>query len=182
MLNLRKDSRVQLRAIFMDAISACEFRFPESEIRVRQSPCTELPSLRKCHFQEVNPNETVLLETRVINRFHQMTEHTPLRVAIIGGGIAGLAAARVLREQHDVTVYERNASDTAEAGAAVGLGPNGTKMAKSLGLAKESLKAVVSSGFRTFDQTGALLKKSKNLEWTVPRLSVLSGGWFTDRI
>lgn len=125
------------------------------------SPCTELPSLRKCHFQEVNPNETVLLETRVINRFHQMTEHTPLRVAIIGGGIAGLAAARVLREQHDVTVYERNASDTAEAGAAVGLGPNGTKMAKSLGLAKESLKAVVSSGFRTFDQTGALLKESR---------------------
>ncbi|KAH9233270.1 hypothetical protein K456DRAFT_1725351 [Colletotrichum gloeosporioides 23] len=90
-----------------------------------------------------------------------MTEHTPLRVAIIGGGIAGLAAARVLREQHDVTVYERNASDTAEAGAAVGLGPNGTKMAKSLGLTKESLKAVVSSGFRTFDQTGALLKESR---------------------
>ncbi|KAF4869658.1 FAD-dependent monooxygenase OpS4 [Colletotrichum siamense] len=90
-----------------------------------------------------------------------MTEHTPLRIAIIGGGIAGLAAARVLREQHDVTVYERNASDTAEAGAAVGLGPNGTKMAKSLGLDKESLKAVVSSGFRTFDQTGALLKESR---------------------
>ncbi|KAF4920015.1 6-hydroxynicotinate 3-monooxygenase [Colletotrichum viniferum] len=90
-----------------------------------------------------------------------MTEHTPLRVAIIGGGIAGLAAARVLREQNDVTVYERNASDTAEAEAAVDLGPNGTKIAKSLGLAKESLKAVVSSGFRTFDQTGALLKESR---------------------
>ncbi|KAH0432237.1 hypothetical protein CcaCcLH18_06592 [Colletotrichum camelliae] len=90
-----------------------------------------------------------------------MTERTSLRVAIIGGGIAGLAAARVLREQHDVTIYERNASDTAEAGAAVGLGPNGTKMAKFMGLTKESLRAVVSSGFRTFDHTGALLKESR---------------------
>ncbi|KAK2772729.1 FAD binding domain protein [Colletotrichum kahawae] len=90
-----------------------------------------------------------------------MTERASLRVAIIGGGIAGLAAARVLREQHDVTIYERNASDTAEAGAAVGLGPNGTKMANFKGLTKESLRAVVSSGFRTFDHTGALLKESR---------------------
>ncbi|KAF9881535.1 hypothetical protein CkaCkLH20_00681 [Colletotrichum karsti] len=90
-----------------------------------------------------------------------MTDSGRLQVAIIGGGIAGLAAARILRERHDVTIYERNAPETPEAGAAVGLGPNGTKMAKALGLSRESLKAVISSGFRTFDQSGNLLKESR---------------------
>ncbi|KXH26759.1 hypothetical protein CSAL01_00305 [Colletotrichum salicis] len=84
-----------------------------------------------------------------------------LRVAIIGGGIAGLAAARVLREAHDVTIYERNSPEATESGAAVGLGPNGSKMAARLGLTKESLKAIVSDGFRSYDQNGNLLKESR---------------------
>ncbi|KAK1675374.1 hypothetical protein BDP55DRAFT_768498 [Colletotrichum godetiae] len=84
-----------------------------------------------------------------------------LRVAIIGGGIAGLAAARVLREAHDVTIYERNSPEATESGAAVGLGPNGSKMAARLGLTIESLKAVVSDGFRSYDQSGNLLNESR---------------------
>ncbi|KXH38484.1 hypothetical protein CSIM01_05609 [Colletotrichum simmondsii] len=90
-----------------------------------------------------------------------MTSSTALQVAIIGGGIAGLAAARVLREAHDVTIYERNDPEVRESGAAVGLGPNGSKMAARLGLTKESLKAVVSSGFRSYDQNGNLIKESR---------------------
>lgn len=84
-----------------------------------------------------------------------------LEVAIIGGGIAGLAAAMVLREAHNVTVYERNAAQTPEAGAAIGLGPNGSKIAQSLGLTREKLKAVVCSGFRSFDQKGNLVRESR---------------------
>ncbi|KAK1710040.1 hypothetical protein CaCOL14_010491 [Colletotrichum acutatum] len=90
-----------------------------------------------------------------------MTSSKTLQVAIIGGGIAGLAAARVLREAHDVTIYERNDPEVRESGAAVGLGPNGSKMAARLGLTKGSLKAVVSSGFRSYDQNGNLIKESR---------------------
>ena len=84
-----------------------------------------------------------------------------LHVAVIGGGIGGLAAARILRQAHHVTIYERNPVDTQEPGAAVGLGPNGTKMARELGLSQASLRAVISSGFRTFDQAGTLLKEAR---------------------
>lgn len=90
-----------------------------------------------------------------------MTKPASLRVAIIGGGIAGLAAARILREAHEVTIYEANDPRVSEAGAAVGLGPNGSKMAMALGLSQERVKAVISSGFRVYDQSGTLLKESK---------------------
>ncbi|KAF6799552.1 hypothetical protein CSOJ01_12440, partial [Colletotrichum sojae] len=81
--------------------------------------------------------------------------------AVIGGGIAGLAAASVLRRSHHVTVYERSPAGIQEPGAAVGLGPNGSKMAKTLGLTQDALQAVVSSGFRTYDEAGTLVKETK---------------------
>ncbi|KAF9870181.1 hypothetical protein CkaCkLH20_12267 [Colletotrichum karsti] len=90
-----------------------------------------------------------------------MSEATSLQVAVIGGGIAGLAAASVLRRAHRVTVYERSATGAQEPGAAVGLGPNGSKMAKALGLSSDVLQAVVSNGFRTFNETGSLLKEQR---------------------
>jgi salicylate hydroxylase len=77
---------------------------------------------------------------------------TVFQVAIVGGGIAGLAAASVLRKKHKVTIFERNAKDVPESGAAVGLGPNGSKMALALGLSQEGLRGVVSQGIKTYDQ------------------------------
>jgi salicylate hydroxylase len=57
-----------------------------------------------------------------------------LRVAIVGGGIGGLAAANAL-SQHgiDVCVYEQ-AERLAEVGAGLGLAPNGMRILRRLGL------------------------------------------------
>ncbi|KAK2041367.1 FAD/NAD(P)-binding domain-containing protein [Colletotrichum somersetense] len=48
----------------------------------------------------------------------------PLKVVVAGAGLAGALAARVLREKHNVAIYERNA-DATDSGAATSVGPNG---------------------------------------------------------
>jgi salicylate hydroxylase len=58
----------------------------------------------------------------------------PLRVAIVGGGIGGVAAANALLQRNiDVSVYEQ-ASALTEVGAGVALQPNGIRMLRRLGL------------------------------------------------
>jgi salicylate hydroxylase len=57
-----------------------------------------------------------------------------LRVAIIGAGIGGLAAAAALRKLGcDVAIYER-AGDIGEVGAGLQIGPNGVKVLRALGI------------------------------------------------
>jgi salicylate hydroxylase len=59
----------------------------------------------------------------------------PLRVAIVGGGIGGLAAANALLQRGlDVRVYEQAPALT-EVGAGVALQPNGIRMLRRLGFA-----------------------------------------------
>lgn len=59
------------------------------------------------------------------------------RVAIIGGGIGGLVAARAMcRRGVEVVVYEA-APELREIGAGVALGPNAMKVLRSLGLEEE---------------------------------------------
>lgn len=55
-----------------------------------------------------------------------MVPETTLNVTIVGAGIGGLFAARVLREKHNVTVLERS-SGVNEVGAALSPGPNATQ-------------------------------------------------------
>ena len=61
----------------------------------------------------------------------------PLRVAIIGAGIGGLAAGCALRRRgFEVELYER-VSKLEEVGAGVQIGPNGVKVFRALGLEDE---------------------------------------------
>ncbi|KAF7524947.1 hypothetical protein G7054_g11235 [Neopestalotiopsis clavispora] len=64
-----------------------------------------------------------------------MAETTKLQVAIIGAGIAGLAAAIGLRDHPaiDVQIYER-AAELREIGASIALGPNGMRTLDRLGV------------------------------------------------
>ena len=58
----------------------------------------------------------------------------PGRVAVVGGGIAGLATALALRQRGvAATVYER-ASELREVGAGIVLWPNGTRVLRDLGV------------------------------------------------
>jgi salicylate hydroxylase len=59
-----------------------------------------------------------------------------ISVAVIGGGIGGLAAAlSLLRAGLDVHVYEQ-AGEMREAGAGIQVSPNATRILNRLGLAK----------------------------------------------
>lgn len=58
----------------------------------------------------------------------------PVRIAIVGAGLGGLAAAIALeRDGHDVTVFEQ-ASELGEIGAGIQLSPNATRVLASFGL------------------------------------------------
>ncbi|MDB5571067.1 MAG: salicylate 1-monooxygenase [Hyphomicrobiales bacterium] len=60
-----------------------------------------------------------------------------LRIAIVGGGVGGLAAACALKLRgHEAVVYERN-SELKEVGAGLQIGPNGVRVLNALGFAEE---------------------------------------------
>lgn len=64
----------------------------------------------------------------------------PVRVAIVGGGIGGVAAANALFQRGiDVQLYEQAAALT-EVGAGVALQPNGIRMLRRLGLGDELVR------------------------------------------
>ncbi|KAF2226438.1 hypothetical protein BDZ85DRAFT_305525 [Elsinoe ampelina] len=90
---------------------------------------------------------------------------TPLRIAIIGGGIGGLYCALSLHHHcgphASITVYER-AAEFKEIGAGVGLGINAAKLIHAVGLG-EKLNAVggrrngVWISFRRYDDSGEIV-------------------------
>ena len=77
-----------------------------------------------------------------------------LRVAVIGGGIGGLVAARALRRRGiEVRVYEA-APELREIGAGVALGPNAMKALRALEL-EEPVRAIAGAGRASWCETGA---------------------------
>jgi salicylate hydroxylase len=66
--------------------------------------------------------------------------HEPLRIAIVGGGIGGLAVALALRARgQEVTVYEKAAEFT-EIGAGLGVAPNALRLLDGVGLGDQIRK------------------------------------------
>lgn len=85
-----------------------------------------------------------------------------LRVAIIGGGIAGLSAAAFFRKysQFDVTVYERRDDGYRENSAAIGLRENGISVVRQLDIDREEIRAVKGAGYRTYNVHEEMMSKS----------------------
>lgn len=88
-----------------------------------------------------------------------MLQGTQLQISIIGGGIAGLFAARVLREKHHVTVLERSAGGN-EVGAAITPGPNATRILDQYGWEPRNCGALVLEKARTLDHKGNLIQET----------------------
>ncbi|KAI1330404.1 FAD/NAD(P)-binding domain-containing protein [Xylariaceae sp. FL0255] len=73
-----------------------------------------------------------------------------MKVVIIGAGIGGLTAAIALKKAgHDVDIYE-SSGFLNEIGAAVGLGPNATRVLQRLGCDMKQLHAVERTGMRYY--------------------------------
>lgn len=105
----------------------------------------------------------------------------PLRVLVVGGGVAGISVARaLLRDGHDVTVFERRPDVTA-GGGAVTIWPNGATVLRQLDVDTEgagqllsTVRVVTASGRRiaTLD-VGAISDRLRGPVRMVPRRVLL---------
>lgn len=86
-----------------------------------------------------------------------MTE-SKLHAIVVGSGLAGLAAASVLRIHHNVTVYERGSPNIATGGQGIVLYPNGIKILKSVRFDGSRAGGVPCHGYRMLDKDGKLLE------------------------
>jgi salicylate hydroxylase len=83
----------------------------------------------------------------------------PLDIIIVGAGIAGLSATIALRKQgHNITLLERS-SFLQEAGAAIHVSPNCTRLLLRLGLDTKAFGGNSCIGFAQYDGSGTLKKR-----------------------
>ena len=92
-----------------------------------------------------------------------MDNEAPLRVIIVGSGLAGLTAARILREHHNVTVYERGDASIATGGQGIMIAPNGVKILESIGYDRNRAGSVPIYGIRVYDKD-ADVKEDVNMD------------------
>lgn len=80
-----------------------------------------------------------------------------LRFIIVGSGLVGLTTARVLREHHQVTVYERGNEDIATGGQGIVIYPNAVKILNTLGYDRERAGAIPQLGYRAYNKSGEVI-------------------------
>jgi salicylate hydroxylase len=86
---------------------------------------------------------------------------SPLKIAIIGGGIGGPAAAIGLaRNGHKVTLYER-ATSIGGVGFAFRITPNSDRCLKFLGIDTQAGGAVTANTSRMMNANGEVLREVK---------------------
>jgi len=71
------------------------------------------------------------------------SDSATLQILIVGGGLAGLAAASFLREQHEVIVLERSKLDFSRNDYAISVAPNTHRLLLEQGIEDSHLKATV---------------------------------------
>ena len=91
-----------------------------------------------------------------------MSSPMPFRIIIVGGGIAGLAAAIALRkDDRQITILEQSRLST-EIGATISLQPNATRiLQQSWGLEAllEDSNGTIDHGFRIYSVDGKMVNE-----------------------
>ncbi|KUJ19699.1 FAD/NAD(P)-binding domain-containing protein [Mollisia scopiformis] len=87
-----------------------------------------------------------------------MSSSNKLKIIIVGSGLAVLAVARILRDHHQATVYERGDEAVATGGQGIILASNGVKILRTIGYDSTRAGAVPILGIRTYDKEGNVLE------------------------
>ncbi|KAF7588660.1 hypothetical protein BBP40_005411 [Aspergillus hancockii] len=92
-----------------------------------------------------------------------LPDQSPLTVVVVGAGLAGALAARVLREKHVVKIYERM-STPIEVGAAINIGPNGVRILDDLHFDRSKAGSLAVCGTKIYNKDGDL-KMDKYIDY-----------------
>ncbi len=90
------------------------------------------------------------------------------RMAVIGGGFAGIEVASAMNEGREVTVIEPNK----KAGAEIGIIDKNPELRK---LKKEGVKILTSTKVKAYTKEGVLCEDAEGKEFTVPADTIIAG-------